>query len=170
MQYMDDRGTKIRSGFTAVFVFCLGWILRMAGVRTFEVNVFVKKYAGLMLRSSSAMFSGQFVRSVWSIWWRRRKNLVTSRFFSCVCLLMCVCTCVKRLHIRVCMTGRVSHAHTYTFSPLYPTQALLSIFNFIFLLYRTNLFFLIFLFINIIRFLWNVVRVIPTKIFRRVRV
>jgi len=57
----------------------------------------------------------------------------------------CMCAwCVKHLHFRVCMTERVSHAHTYTFCPLYPTQVLLSILI-LYFYYRTNLFFLMFL-------------------------
>ena len=64
----------------------------------------------------------------------------------CVChdvcvyvLYVCVCVCQTPTYsetdgVCVCMTERVSQAHTYVFSPMYPTQTLLSIFNFIFLL------------------------------------
>jgi hypothetical protein len=68
----------------------------MAGVRTFEVNVFVKKYAGLMLRSSSAMFTVQ-----WAVCEECVIDMMTEKeelgdfqvFFLRVCVNVCVYVC-----------------------------------------------------------------------------
>ena len=80
IQYMDADDTKIR--FYCCFFFPPVH-LAYDVLRFLRIMFSLKKYAGLMSRSSSAMLGGQFVRTVSLQWWWTGTRLVT-RFWRSV--------------------------------------------------------------------------------------